>query len=657
MRISNRSSNGWTWVAAACLTVMAAAPLWGQSDWPMYGLNASSTRFSALHQIDHANVGRLKLAWTAHLEQLAPKTAPTAATAAPVPARGAAPAGEAGRGRGRGRGGLTFVRGSEATPIMVNDVLYLPSPYGQVLALVPETGQEIWHYDLPDHATPTLRGVSYWPGDGSHPAEIVFSSGSDLMALNARTGVPITTFGAGGKLNLIEGIENGFPPTGRLSLSSPPYIYKDLVITGARINEGLALGFSADTRAWDASTGKLVWEFHDVPQPGEVGNDTWGDNSWKQRSGSGVWGFMSVDPKLGLVYLPVSNPGYNFYGADRPGANLFSNSIVALNVNTGKLVWYYQMIHHGIWDYDTDSAPVLFDVKHGGTTIPALATVNKVGEVFILDRRDGKPIYGTKEVKVPPTDVPGAKPWPTEPEPILPAPLGIHSFNASQIAKVTPEQEKVCTDLWNADGGAHNDGPFTPFGLKPTVIFPGTIGESNWYGMSYDPQLGYLIVNTTDLGDIGKLVAQPAGSIPAYRRVGYGRFWNPSNDWPCQAPPWGQLTAINVNTGAFAWQVPFGTIPALDKAGVHDTGAPNFGGTITTAGGLIFAAATNDHIFRAIDAATGKTVWSTELPAGAYVTPMTYMGKDGKQYVALIATGGSYYDKTHGDSVVAFALP
>lgn len=638
-------------IAAAALAPAAAqAP----KDWPMYGRGLSSDRYSPLHQIDRSNVSQLKLAWSFSFQSRAPK-ATEPEPAAPAPVRGAAAAGGGRGGRG-GRGG--FARGSEATPIMVGGMLYLPSPLGQILAVSPESGKPLWVYELPNHAIPTLRGVSYWAGDKTHPAEIVFStSDADLMALDAKTGQPITGFGEGGRVNLKIGVENGFPPTGSFTLSSPPFVYKNLIITGARVSEALAHGFSGDLRAWDAATGKLVWTFHTVPQKGEAGNETWEDGSWQKRTGDGVWSFMSVDPKLDLLYVPVGNPDYNFYGGDRPGDNLFSDSVIALRPETGKLVWHYQLIRHDVWDWDISGAPVLFDVKHKGATIPALAVINKAGEIFILDRRDGKPVYGVKEQPVPRTDVPGERLPATEPVPVLPAPLGLHSFNISQIAKVTPEQEKVCTDLWNADGGAHNDGPFTPYGLKPTVVFPGSIGESNWYGMSYDAQHGYLIVNTSDLADIGKLVPAPAGGDPAYRRTGYQRFWNEANDWPCQAPPWGQLTAINVNTGKVAWQEPFGVVPELDKAGVHGTGTLNFGGTITTAGGLIFVAATNDHIFRAIDAATGKTVWSTELPAGAYVTPMTYMGSNGKQYVALTATGGSYYDRTHGDSVLAFALP
>jgi quinoprotein glucose dehydrogenase len=281
--------------------------------------------------------------------------------------------------------------------------------------------------------------------------------------------------------------------------------------------------------------------------------------------------------------------------------------------------------------------------------------------MFILDRRNGKPIFGVEERPTPPSEVPGEESYLTQPFPIKPLPLGRHSFNADEIATVTPEQQKFCADLLATDGGMAFGGPYTHYGPKLTIVFPGTLGTTNWPGMSYNPELGYLFVNTVNIADVGRISKNEDAPDPAYERNSpwgmYARFWNNDKFWPCQQPPWGELWAINANTGDVAWKQPFGVIEELDARGVHGTGTLNFGGSITTAGGLLFIAATNDQRFRAFDAATGKILWETKLETGAYVTPMTYQGKNGKQYVVLVDTGGSFYDTTAGDSVIAFALP
>jgi glucose dehydrogenase len=529
-----------------------------------------------------------------------------------------------------------------------------------VVALQPETGKELWSFAVPDGA-PSTRGVAYWPGDGTLRPRIVFgTSDGRLLAIDAATGKAATQFGDNGVVNLKAGVDNGFPD-GQFGMTSPPMVHGNLIITGARVQESPSLGMAGDTRAWDARTGKLVWRFHSVPQPGEFGHETWEGESWKARSGTNVWGFMSVDPALGLLYLPYGSPTYDFHGGDRKGANLFGNSLVALDINTGKLKWHFQIVHHDIWDYDLNAAPILFDVVKGREKIPAVGQLTKHGLLFLLDRRNGKPVHGVVERPIAKSDVAGEHPWPTQPFPVKPAPLGRMSFQPSEVAKVTPEHEQFCKDMLATEGGMQYGGPFTPYGQKLSIVFPGTLGVSNWHGGSFDPQTGYLIVNTMELADVGKVTPAPEGSRTPYTRVSpwgtFARFWNPDTYWPCQAPPWAKLVAVNVHTGDIAWSVPFGTIPELEAKGVKDTGAPNMGGTITTAGGLIFVGATNDRRFRAYDIKTGKEVWSAQLEAGAYATPMTYRGGDGKQYVVIVATGGGYYDRLAGDSIVAFALP
>jgi quinoprotein glucose dehydrogenase len=486
------------------------------------------------------------------------------------------------------------------------------------------------------------------------------TSDGKLYSLNAATGKPTEGFGVNGIEDIKPGVQNGIPDA-QFDITSPVTIYKNLVITGGQIQEAPGAGASGDTRAWDVHTGALVWRFHSVPHPGEFGNDTWPGMSWKNRSGTNVWGFMSLDMKRGLIFLPHGSPSSDFYGADRKGKNLFGNSLVALHADTGKLAWYFQTIHHDTWDYDLESSPVLMDVKKDGKKIPAVAIIGKAGLMFILDRRDGKPIFGVEERPVPPSEVPGEESYSTQPFPIKPLPLGRHSFTPDEIADVTPEQKKVCTDLMATEGGMSYGGPYVHYGPKLTIVFPGTLGTTNWPGMSYNPELGYLFVNTVNIADVGKIAKNEDAPDPAYERTSpwgmYARFWNNDKFWPCQKPPWGELWAINANTGEVAWKQPFGVIEELDARGIHGTGSLNFGGSITTAGGLLFIAATNDQRFRAFEAATGKLLWETKLETGAYVTPMTYEGKNGKQYVVIVDTGGSFYDPTAGDSVIAFALP
>jgi glucose dehydrogenase len=603
----------------------------------MFGHDPSSSRYSPLKQVNTQNVQSLTRAWTYHLNKSGPR---------PVNA------GAAGRGGGR--------RSSQATPIVVNGRMYLPTPYGTVIALDPVTGNELWSYKL-DHGRPAGRGVAYWPGDKQTPASILFgTSDGRLFSLSAETGQPTAGFGVNGAVDIKTDILNGFP-NAQYDVTSPVTIYKDLAIVGGQVQEFPGTGASGDPRAFDVHSGKLVWRFHSVPHPGEVGNETWQGDSWKNRSGTNVWGLMSVDLERGLVLLPFGSPAFDFYGADRKGLNLFGNSLVALSADTGKLAWYFQVVHHDTWDYDLESSPVLMEVVREGKKIPAVAITSKNGFLFILDRRDGKPIYGVEERPVPPSEIPGEASWPTQPFPVKPPPLGRHGFSPEEVAAVTPEQKRFCTDMMATEGGMKSGGPYTHYGVKLTIIFPGTLGTTNWPGMSFNPELGYLFVNTVDIADVAKIVKADEGSDPPYERVSpwgmYARFWNNDKFWPCQQPPWGQLWAINVNTGEVAWKEPFGIVEELEAKGVHGTGTLNFGGSIATAGGLLFIAATNDQRFRAFEAATGKELWSTKLETGSYTVPMTYQGKNGKQYVVTVATGGSFYDTTAGDSVIAFALP
>ena len=628
------------------VAVAACAVAFAQNDWPTYGRDLAGTRYSPLKQIDSGNVSKLVRAWTYHM---------SAESAAPErPAEGNEV--EGGRGRGRGGGGG---RTSEVSPLIIGGVMYLTTGYGRVVALEPESGKPIWTYEVKDGA-PAERGLEYWAGDAQAPPELFFgTSTGKLIALNAKTGKPVPGFGNEGVVDMKPGALNGLTNS-MFGLSSPPIIFKNLVITGAHVQESPSIGASGDTRAWDIHTGKLVWTFHSVPRQGEPGSETWEPDSWKNRSGTNVWGMFTVDAERGILYMPFGEPTTDYWGGDRKGANLYGTSLVAVDALTGKMKWYFQAVHHDTWDYDLASPPVLFDVKRNGQTIPALAQLTKMGFLFILNRVTGAPIYGVEERPVPVDDaLPGDSPWPTQPFPLKPPPLARNSFKREDLATVTPELQKFCQDLFDSiPGGMHSGGPFTHYSTTPSVIFPSSIGGGNWNPPSYDPSLGYLFVNTMDFGSLNQMVK--ASDSARYNRLGYrniNRFWEPTKNLPCNQPPWGRLFAINVNTGDIAWQTTLGVTDSFPE-GKQNTGRPNMGGSVATAGGLVFIGATDDSRFRAFDSKTGKELWVTKIDAGAHSAPVTYLGKDGKQYVAVTATGGGFLgDRSSADTVIAFALP
>jgi quinoprotein glucose dehydrogenase len=635
------------------------------NEWPTYGQDAGGMRFSPLTQITPANVGQLDVAWVYHMRPPAPPVAAaTPGTPAPAPAPG-----RFGRGRGSG------FAPSQTTPIVVNGVMYISSPYGRVVALDPTTGKERWVFQVPREAgSPSTRGVEYWAGDAQTPPQIVFgTSGAKLFSLDAATGKPNEAFGDKGivELNTPE-ILQGLP--GSNGLSSPPIVYRNLVITGGRTQENPPLGPAGDVRAWDMRTGQLVWTFHSVPRAGEKFNDTWGGDSWQKRTGVNVWGFMTVDVQRGIVYMPFGAPSVDQYGGDRPGDNLFGTSLVAADANTGKYLWHFQVVHHDIWDADLAGAPALVDVRQGNRTIPAVAAINKVGLLFLLDRVTGKPIYGVEELPVAQSEVPLERTSKTQPFPVKPPPLSRMTMTAADVATVTPELEAACRKLMD---GLQLGGPYLPPGYKRLrVQFPGNHGGVNWGGTSFNPQLGYLFVSTSELGQVSGLKDRDANATGSAQPAGQGNRVHPDGPYdgipgggrfstrdsghqqlPCHQPPWGQLTAVNVNTGEFAWRVPLGVTDSLPP-GRQNTGRPGNGGSIATAGGLVFIGATDDSRFRGFDAKTGKELWTVKLGAAAHATPSTYLGKDGKQYVVITSTGGGFFDApVADDSITAFALP
>ncbi len=620
----------------------AVVPKTSPGDWPMYNRDLAGTRYSPLTQINTTNVTKLEQAWSFRFRTDEERKILRANLGA-------------------------F---SEVTPLVINGVMYITTGH-RVVALQPETGKELWTYT--SKFPVSKRGVAYWPGDKDAPPRLLATTGSKMVALNAKTGALVPGFGEEGVLEMT------------VPYDSPPIIYKGLALVGANNGES-PLGGPGNTRAYDVRTGKKIWEFHSIPQPGEVGHESWKDDGWKNRAGVNVWGFtMTVDTERGIVYMPFGGPSANYWGGDRKGNNLFGNSVVALDANTGKLKWYFQVIHHDMWDYDLPPAPGLIDIVQNGKKIPALAQVGKMGYMFILDRVTGKPIFGVEERPVPKSEVPGEEASPTQPIPLKPPEMSSHYFTMADVvtaADTTPEHAAACQDVIARSGGIYNNGPYTTYPYrspgappKSAVLYPGNIGSSNWGGTATDPKLGYVFVNTQEPGSIGWIEKMKDGAETQYDKnsiFGGGpppRFEavildkrglvDRDKTWPCRRPPWGNLTAVNASTGEFAWRVPLGVTDELPE-GKKNTGRYNLGGPIVTAGGLVFIGATNDHRFRAFDSKTGKELWVTRLTYSAASVPMTYLGKDGKQYVAIAEGGGQAVgggDDNNNESLVVFRLP
>ncbi len=599
------------------------------ADWPMYRRDRAGTGFSPLTEINARNVTTLKQSWTYRLD-----------SATPPPA--AAP------GRG-GAGGPN----SQATPIVVNGVMYLPAA-DRVVALEPDTGKEIWQHVLAG-GVPSRRGVSYW--EGAPSPRIFVTSGRRLIALNARNGTLDTAFGTNGEIDMV------------VPYNSVPLVYRNVVVVGANTPTGTPGGIG-NARAYDARTGAKLWEFNSVPQPGALGHDTWEGDSWRGRRGVNAWPFyFTLDEQRGLVFLPLASPIGGAYGGDRKGANLFGNSVVAVDIQTGAYKWHFQTLHHDLWDADPPAPPSLFDIVNNGRTVPALAVTTKSGYLYILNRETGQPIFGVEERPVPKSDVPGELAFPTQPIPVKPQGLSRVAYAPADLvtaSDTTPEHARACAELVEKVGGVQNAGPFTPWRyrapgatLASTLVFPGGLGGANWGGPAVDPASRFVYVATQDVGALGSIEnapppkpGAPPTAVPAVPYVkttpGRATFDVPmgGSNWPCQKPPWGRLTAVNASTGDIVWQVPLGITAGLPE-GKQRTGRPVLAGPIVTAGGVVFIASTDDNRFRALDARTGAELWTAVLERRGNADPITYRGRNGKQYVAVVAT----------DTLMVYALP
>ena len=610
------------------LLVTLTVSITGQKngDWPLYGRDAGAQRFSPLTQITPQNVNTLTRAWTFNT------------------------------------GGTAM----QLTPLVIDGVMYVTTG-DNIFALEPETAKVLWKFT---HADMSRRGLAYWPGEGKTGARF-YTSGGDgrLIAVDVKTGKLVMDFGVDGYVDLKASVMvDG--ATGSFGLPSPPAVYRNVVITGGTNGEGApATGrLYGDIRGWDARTGKMLWAFHTVPRPGEPGYDTWPAGAYKNRSGTNTWGFMTVDVERGIVYAPIGSPTADFYGADRHGNNLYGNCLVALDALTGKLKWYQQLVHHDLWDYDPAAPPTLIDVRRNGQVVPAVAQITKMGLLFIFNRITGEPIFGMEERPVPQTNVPGEWTSKTQPFPIKPVPLARLTFDpARDMYALTPEHAAWCKNLWEQNK-LTSSGPYAPMPLGPDVVtFPSTLGGGGFGGVSYNPQLGLVFVNVSHLGMVGRMEPRtdPKTGAVTYAKNSvtggpYGRFWNPANKIPCSAPPFGELVAVNVNTGDVAWRVPLGLVEELEAKGIKNTGALSLGGSLATASGLVFIGATADKRFRAFDAKSGKELWVAELDADAKAAPMTFLGRDGRQYVVIMAGGGhqlSTSKPASGSNLFAFTLP
>lgn len=705
-------------LAIAVISILAILSSWvteTQEDngWGVYKGDEKSTSYSAFDQINLSNVTNLQNAWTFEMNDVAQGEQPMS---------------------------------SQSNPIIVDGIMYANSGKQWVYALDAQTGKQLWAFNALAEGAPTAasRGVTYWAS--GNDKRILYSAGNYLMAIDAKTGKLIPTFGDAGRVNLNVGVRDD-PSKISVTLTTPGSIFKDLIIIGSRLPDfyGAAPGY---IRAYNCKTGKLAWTFHTIPHPGEVGYDSWPKDAYKYAGGVNCWAGMSIDKQRGMVFLALGSPTYDYYGADRIGANLFGNCVLALDAATGKYKWHFQTVHHDIWDYDLASPPNLVTLIKDNKNIDAVAQVTKHGFIFVLDRQTGKPLFLVEERKVPASNLPGEVAFPTQPFPLKPKAFVKQSMTEQDLTNYSAADHQAILDKFRS---VRYEGLFTPPDLKGTISLPATRGGANWGGAAFDPETNYLYVRGHNLPEIQTIVdankqfaaqnntlfergrvtylkhcaschgeqkngippsfpslvdlkarkpekevlekvRQGGGAMPGFKGIlsaneeraiisflydmkdakiqvpqvsksaeepvrymntsAYATWSDPSGN-PAMKGPWATLSALNLSTGEYDWQIPIGNDEKLQEKGGPPTGLLARSGPMVTAGGLIFISGAADKKLWAFDKKTGKMVWQTTLPAANNANVCSYMVK-GKQYVAL-SVGGTK-EKPSG-SIMSFALP
>lgn len=675
--------------------------------WRHYLGDLERSHYSPLDQITPENVAHLEITWTYH------------------------------------SGGAAQI---QCNPIVVDGLLYGISAERRVFALEADTGRMVWTFRAPggEAAASVVRGVQYWSsGDDKR---IMVTLGHHIYALEARTGAPVRTFGQDGTVDYKRHYDRDVRDLSVTS-TSPGAIYRDTMILSMRVSEAHP-AVPGDIMAFDVRTGERKWVFHTIPHPGEEGYDTWPPEAWKTGGAANCWAGMSLDEGRGLVYIPTGSAVFDFYGGDRHGDNLFANCVIALEAETGKKRWHYQVVRHDLWDRDLPAPPNLVTLNIEGQRRDTVVQITKSGHIFVLDRDTGAPLFPIEEILAPPSDVPGELAAVSQPLPTKPPPFSRQTMDEHDVSDRTPEIREALLTRWQR---THKGHPFMPPSLEGTLIFPGFDGGGEWGAAAVNPHSGMLYVNASQMpwiltlfettptvsgsrDTLGKRVysqhclhchgvalqGDPLGAFPTLRGVqskltrdqmgqlvrsgkermpsfqflppaeldavltyvrqyqpataaasaeffknapvgprtfsftGYERFVD-KDGYPAITPPWGLLTAIDLNRGELVWEIPLGENPELTDERYRRAGTENYGGPIVTAGGLIFIAATKDAHLRAFDERTGRELWKGKLPAGGYATPATY-SVHGRQYVVIAAGGGKM--GTHaGDAYVAFALP
>jgi len=604
-------------LSSALLSLPAWSATPGEGDWRFYGGDAGATRFSPLDQIKRGNVANLKPAWSHPCGDAIQRPATTI----------------------------------ECTPLVVDGVAYLTTARVQVRALKASTGEALWNFNPLSGsrgAAGVNRGVA-WFEDGKDRR--VFAAIQDkLYCLHPLSGELVRSFGDNGVVDLSAQFDRDM--TGlSFRVTSPAVVFEDTVIVGGGGGEGPRPQAPGHVRGYDAYTGKRKWIFHTIPHPGEFGYDTWPKDAWQRNGAANNWAGMSLDQKRGWVFISTGSASFDFWGGDRHGDNLFANCVLAINARTGRRQWHFQTVHHDVWDYDLPAQPALVTVRQGGRTRDAVAQVTKTGFVFLLDRESGKPLFPVDERKTSPSDVEDEKLSPTQPFPRKPAPLARTEVNEDLLTDISPEAREYALKKFRSLRGGT---PFPPPSMQGTIFSPGTLGGALWGGCAFDPSSQRLFVNTSELPSIVTLRVPGAEASFRFGITGYEKFIDPEG-FPAVKPPWGHLTAVNMETGDFAWREVLGEYPKLVERGRRRTGTFQLGGCIATAGGLVFVAATADEKIRAFDSASGAVLWEYKLPTGGYATPCTYSA-GGKQFVLIACGGGNRQQTPSGDVYMAFSL-